>query len=300
MIVAVTGATGYAGQYVVKRLVEAGVDVRAWRRSTSDVSGLPDITWIEGDLVTPAAADALVAGADALVHAALHHAPGRYRGGEGDDLAGFIETNVGGSLRLLAAARAAGVKRCVAFSTRAVFGVPEVAEPIGDDEPPRPDTHYGAAKAALEAFVRSWGVADGWPVATLRPTGIYGVISPVERSKWFDVVTGALKGDAVEVRAGSEVHARDVAESVWRLLQADPEAIAGRAFNCSDLVVSTRDVVGLVQRIANVSGPLPEPAPLPTNVMASDGLAALGVRFGGPALVEETVAELVEEARRGG
>jgi UDP-glucose 4-epimerase len=298
VIVAVTGATGYAGQHVVKRLVEAGADVRAWRRPSSDVAGLPDITWIEGDLATPAAAHELVEGAGALVHAALHHVPGRYRGGEGDDLTGFIETNVGGSLRLLRAARAAGVQRCVVFSTRAVFGVPEVAEPILDAEPPRPDTHYGAAKAAVEAFVRSWGLADGWPIATLRPTGIYGVISPVERSKWFDVVTSALKGDVVTVRAGSEVHARDVAESVWRLLQAEPDAIAGRAFNCSDLVVSTRDVVGLVQRIANVSGPLPEPAPTPTNVMASHRLAALGVRFGGPALLEDTVAELVEEVRR--
>jgi nucleoside-diphosphate-sugar epimerase len=89
------------------------------------------------------------------------------------------------------------------------------------------------------------------------------------------------------------VHARDVAESVWRLLQADRDAVAGRAFNCSDTVVSTRDVVGLVQRIANVSGPLPEPAPAPTNVMASEALAALGVRFGGVPLFEKTVAELV-------
>jgi nucleoside-diphosphate-sugar epimerase len=300
VIVAVTGATGYAGQYVVKRLVEAGVGVRAWRRPTSDLSGMPDINWVEGDLDTPASAEALLEGADALVHAALHHVPGRYRGGEGDDLAGFIEANVGGSLRLLAAARAAGVKRCVVFSTRAVFGVPQVTEPILDGEPPRPDTHYGAAKAALEAFVRSWGLADGWPIATLRPTGIYGVISPVERSKWFDVVARALKGESVTPRAGSEVHGRDVAESVWRLLQAEPGAIAGRAFNCSDLVVSTRDIVGLVQRIADVSGPLPDAAPMPTNVMASYGLEAFGVRFGGTELLEETVAELVEAVRQRG
>jgi nucleoside-diphosphate-sugar epimerase len=298
VIVAVTGATGYAGQYVVKRLMEAGASVRAWRRPTSDLSGMPpDIDWVEGDLVTPASAEALLEGADALVHAALHHVPGRYRGGEGDDLAGFIEANVGGSLRLLAAARASGVQRCVVFSTRAVFGAPQVAEPILDDEPPRPDTHYGAAKAALEAFVRSLGLAEGWPVAVLRPTGIYGVISPVERSKWFDVVARAMKGETVAPRVGSEVHGGDVAESVWRLLQADSEAIAGRAFNCSDLVVSTRDIVELVQKIKEVAGPLPDEPPKPTNVMASLGLEALGLRFGGRELLEKTVAELVEIVR---
>ena len=43
-----------------------------------------------------------------------------------------------------------------------------------------------------------------------------------------------------------------------------PEAVAGRAFNCSDIVVQTRDIVGAVQRIAGVTGPLPEAAPAPT------------------------------------
>jgi nucleoside-diphosphate-sugar epimerase len=227
----------------------------------------------------------------------LDHLKGRYRGGEGEDAAGFIETNVAGSLALMAAARAAGVGRCVVLSSRAVFGAPHVAAPIADEEPPRPDTHYGAAKAALEAFVRSWGRADGWTVSALRPTGVYGVVSPVERSKWFDIVTRVLNGEAVAARAGSEVHARDVAEAVWALLCADANAIAGRAFNCSDIVVSTRDVVGLVQRIANVSGPLPDAAPLPTNVMRCDGLAALGVRFGGIPLFRDTIAELVDAAQ---
>ncbi|MGH6924010.1 MAG: UDP-glucose 4-epimerase, partial [Propylenella sp.] len=104
----------------------------------------------------------------------------------------------------------------------------------------------------------------------------------------------------VPVRAGSEVHARDVAESVWRLLQADPAAIAGRAFNCSDIVVSTRDVVGLVQRLSKISGPLPDQAPPPTNVMDCAGLKALGVRFGGIPLFERTVGELVEAVLRRG
>lgn len=302
MIVAVTGATGHVGQFVAKRLIQGGARVRAWRRPGSDMAALPaEIEWTDGDLTTPCAASSLVEGADALVHAALHHVPGRYRGGEGDDLAGFIAANVGGSLALLTAARRAGVVRCVVLSSRAVFGASHVATPIAppisDDEPPRPDTHYGAAKAALEAFVRSFGAADGWPIAALRPTGVYGLIEPPEKSKWFDIVAAALKGEAIAPRAGSEVHGRDVAESVWRLLNADPQAIAGRAFNCSDIVVSTRDIVETVQRLTGVSGLLPDHAPPPSNVMACDGLAALGVRFGGMPLFEETVAALVEAVR---
>ncbi len=292
MTVAVTGATGYVGRFIVKRLIDAGESIRAWRRPSSDLRGLPEaIEWMEGDLASPEAAAALVEGADMLVHAALEHLPGRYRGGEGDDLADYLRTNVGGGLALLAAARSAGVKRAVVLSSRAVFGASAVG-PIADDAPVSPDTHYGAAKAALEAFVQSFG-REGWPVAALRPTGVYGMVAPPERSKWFALVERALRGERVEARAGSEVHGRDVAESVWRLLTADPGEVAGRMFNCSDVVVSTRDIVGLVQSIAGISAPLPEPAPAPRGIMRCDRLAALGVVFGGKEQFEATIRELV-------
>jgi UDP-glucose 4-epimerase len=299
VIVAVTGATGYVGQFIVRRLLAGGASVRAWRRPSTNVRFLPgNIDWVEGELGSAGPVSALVDGADALVHAALHHVTGRYRGGEGSDLAGFLERNVGGSLALLNAARQAGVKQCVVLSSRAVFGASPDLVPIGDDAPPRPDTHYGAAKATLEAFVRSWGITDGWTASALRPTGVYGRVDPVERSKWFDVVGCALRGKSVPPRAGGEVHGRDVAESAWRLLRADPALVAGRAFNCSDIVVSTRDIVAAVQRLAGVSGPLPEAAPEPTGLLSSGGLVALGVRFGGHRLFEATIAELVEAARQ--
>jgi hypothetical protein len=70
--------------------------------------------------------------------------------------------------------------------------------------------------------------------------------------------------------------------------------VAGRCFNCSDIVVSTRDIAVLVQRLARMSGPLPEAAEPPANVMECPGLRALGVRFGGRPLFEATIAELVE------
>lgn len=291
MIVAVTGATGYVGRFIVARLIAEGARVRAWRRAGSDLRGMPEtIDWVEGDLTTPGAGEALAEGADALVHAALEHMPGRYRGGEGGDLVAYVKANVGGSLALLAAAEKAGVGRAVVLSSRAVFG--QSAGALSDDAPVAPDTHYGAGKVALEAFVRSLA-CKGWPVAALRPTGVYGVVEPLARSKWHDIVEAALKGEPISPRAGTEVHGRDVADAVWRLLSADPALVAGRAFNCSDILVSRREIVEIVQRIAGVDGPLPEAGPAPTNVMRCDGLESLGVRFGGRPLFEATIAELV-------
>jgi nucleoside-diphosphate-sugar epimerase len=295
---AVTGATGFVGRFIVDRLIEGGVAVRAWRRASSDLRGLPSsVEWIEGDLASPRAAESLLNGADMLVHAALDHLPGRYRGGEGGDLAGYVETNVGGSLALLAKARQAGIRRCVVVSSRAVFGASGRVGPLSDDAPVRPDTHYGAAKAALEVFVQSWGRGEGWPIAALRPTGVYGMVVPAEKSKWFDLVARVLKREPVPSRAGSEVHGRDVAEAVWRLLNAAPAEVAGRAFNCCDIVVSTRDIVRLVHRAAAISGPLPKPAPAPVNVMGRDSLDRLGVIFGGWPLFEATIEELVAAAQ---
>jgi nucleoside-diphosphate-sugar epimerase len=296
VIVAVTGATGYVGRFIVKRLIDARAHIRAWRRPSSDRRGLPEaIEWIDGDLALPDAAAPLVEGADILVHAALEHAPGRYRGGEGNDLARYLSVNVGGSLALLAAARRAGVKRAVVLSSRAVFSSSVVGS-IPDEASTSPDTHYGASKVALEAFVSSFS-REGWAIAALRPTGVYGLVEPPERSKWFALVKRALEGEAIEPRAGSEVHGDDVAESVWRLLTAKDESVAGRAFNCSDVVVSTRDIVAEVQRAAGVVGPLPDKGPEPKGVMRSDALRALGVTFGGMERFRTTVEELVAAAR---
>jgi len=295
---AVTGATGLVGRFIVEKLVEEGVAVRAWRRADSDTNGLPSaVEWIEGDLQSPASAAKLVDGADMLVHSALDHLPGRYRGGEGEDLAHFLKTNVGASLALLATGRAAGVRRCVFISSRAVFGGWAGAGKISDDDCVRPDSNYGAAKAAVEAFVRSWGLAEGWPIAALRPTGVYGLVFPASKSKWFDLVGCALRGEAVPARSGTEVHGRDVAESVWRILRAETGQVAGRMFNCSDVAVSTRDIVQLVHRIGGASGPLPDECPAPKNVMDCDGLKRLGVAFGGWPLFERTIAELVSAAK---
>jgi nucleoside-diphosphate-sugar epimerase len=295
--VAVTGATGYVGRFIVHRLLEEGLPVRAWRRPGSDLRGTPPgIHWVDGDLSTPDAAPSLVGGADMLVHSALQHLPGLYRGGEGGDLATFLRVNVGETLALLAAARQAGVRRCVFLSSRAVFGGRSGEGTISDAEIVRPDSNYGAAKAAVEVFVESWG-REGWAISGLRPTGVYGVVAPVENSKWFDLIGRVLRGETVPARSGTEVHGRDVADAVWRILQADPSEVAGRMFNCSDIAVSTRDIAIAVQQAAGASGPLPESSPPPRNVVDCAGLQRLRVEFGGRPLFERTIAELVAAHR---
>jgi len=86
MQVAVTGATGFIGRYIVRHLAEEAYKLRCWYRSTSDRSRMDNvqIEWVEGDLAEPDSCMDLVNGCDAVVHAALYHPGGGFRGDEGD------------------------------------------------------------------------------------------------------------------------------------------------------------------------------------------------------------------------
>ena len=132
MRIALTGATGFLGRFLVAELTGEGHQLCCWYRTrTSQVAETGahgQITWIRGDLGSAEQTGQLVHGCDAVVHAALYR-PGRmFRGGEGD-LVEFAEKNVIGSLRLIEAARAAGAERFIFISTCAVH------ETILDDRP---------------------------------------------------------------------------------------------------------------------------------------------------------------------
>ena len=99
---ALTGATGFVGGHLLRLAREAGHEVRALTRGARLAE--PGIAWIEGALDRPEALAELCAGADAVIHVAgLINAP---------DRAGFEAVNVGGTARLIDAARGAGVKPC--------------------------------------------------------------------------------------------------------------------------------------------------------------------------------------------
>jgi hypothetical protein len=212
MRIAITGASGFLGRYLVAHLAARGHDCVCWHRVSGNIAGLdvPDekITWIIGELGDAEASRMLVEGCDAVVHAALSHPGGGFMGGEGD-LTRFVETNVVGTIRLIEEARRAGVGRFVFISTCAVHDVILPDRPLDETHPTWAKSHYGAHKAAIEAFVSSYGRGHGYPICALRPTGIYGLAYPPRDSKWFDLIRAVVRGEDVDCRrGGKEVHAR--------------------------------------------------------------------------------------------
>jgi nucleoside-diphosphate-sugar epimerase len=300
MRVAVTGATGFLGRYIVRQLARSGHHLRCWYRPGSDRSGFEQqagaVEWLPGQLGDPAATRDLVRSADAVVHGAVQWEGPRNRGRTSHGAADvFFGVNLTGSLQLFQAALDAGVSRCVFISTCAVHEVILDDRPLDETHPLWPTSHYGAHKAALEKFVHSYGLGQGWPICALRPTGIYGLAHPPQASRWFDLVGQVLRGERIESpKGGKEVHAADVARAVELLLGADAKKIAGQAFNCYDLYVAEEQVARIAKELAGSPSEIASLNRGPKHLIDTRKLRALGMTFGGEPLLRRTIHELVQ------
>ncbi|MDA8370050.1 MAG: UDP-glucose 4-epimerase GalE [Nocardiopsaceae bacterium] len=170
MKVLVTGGAGYIGSVVAARLLEAGHRVTVLDNlSTGHRDAVPDgCAFIEGDIREQAAA-ALSDGVDAVMHFAAKSVvpesvarPELYWSG-----------NVGATLALLEAMRAADVRRIVFSSTAAVYGEPEQV-PIPEEAPVRPGNPYGASKAAIDAALTEHARMHGIGAVSLRYFNVAG------------------------------------------------------------------------------------------------------------------------------
>jgi nucleoside-diphosphate-sugar epimerase len=300
MKIAITGATGFLGRHLVRQLAHTGHDLRCWYRQESDRSGFEDVAqfveWQPGEMGDQALVESFVHGMDALIHGAVQWAGPRNRGtGSHGASDVFFGVNLTGSLQLFQAAFEAGVSRCVFVSSCAVHDVILGDRPLDETHPLWPKSHYGAHKAALEAFVQSYGLGEGWPICGLRPTGIYGIAHPPQASRWHDLIGQVLRGEPIATaRGGKEVHVADVARAVELLLNLEAKLITGQVYNCYDMYVAEEDVARITKEL---SGSLSEIAKLnrgPKNQIATGKIRSLGMTFGGEGLLRRTVQELIE------
>ena len=295
MNVAVTGATGFLGRYIVNHLLNRGDRCRCWHRPDSDRGGFIEsndrIEWVTGELSQRDTLGPLVDGMDAVVHSALYRPGAGFRGSEGD-VEEFVEKNVLGTIALIQAARQAGVPRFVFISTCAVHEVILDDRPLDEAHPLWATSHYGAHKAAIEKFIHSYGLGEGYDICALRPTGIYGVARPISGSKWYHLVRDVADGKSMNVdRGGKEVHASDVAKAVGILLGA--EGTAGQAYNCYDRYVGEYEVACMAKEISASEAVIDGQTRTPKHQIETAKLRALGMEFGGAAMLSETVKQML-------
>ncbi len=238
-LVAVTGATGFIGQHLLRRLTASGIRVRALTRKPA--AQTTAVEWIAGDLANRDALAALVKGATAVVHCAgAIKALGRE---------GFFAVNGEGS-RLLAelAAAQATCPRFVHVSSLAARA-PHLSA-------------YAASKRAGEEYVQAF--APKLPMVILRPPAVYGPGDPETLRIFKLAAQGFLPAPMVTGARLSLVHADDVVSAILAALEGTPpqpvplEFDDGkeRGYSWAEVAAIAGQVLNTLPRLVSVPAPL--------------------------------------------
>lgn len=269
--VLVTGAAGFAGQAVVRRLLHTGHQVTALVRR--DDAGLPpEVRVCRADLLgDPGGLGAAVSDVDGVCHLA---GATRVRESFADPVNHF-RINVGGTVALLTALeRVDRPVRLVFASSAAVYGT-STGQPTDEDQPVRPESPYADTKRAAELAVHWQALAGRLGAVTLRAFNLAGAVDghgDPDRTrlvpKLVAVAAGRepvleINGDGTAVR--DFLHVADFATAAEVALSACLPG-AHRIYNVSGARASVAEVVRAVHEVSGKDIPVrhrpprPEPA----------------------------------------
>jgi len=266
-VIAMTGATGFAGRPAVNELLARGHSLRVLARDPSR-AGLPAaVQVVPGDLGSTDALRSLAAGADVMVHLAGSISAVRR--------ADYFRVNEAGAAAVAEAARDAGVRRFIHISSLAA------REPGLSD--------YGASKQAGEEAVKRAGLK--MPVLIIRPPAVYG---PGDRAT-LPLLKSLISNPAVIPSSRqsrfSLIHVHDLARLI---ADAAENQITGLA-ELSDGTPGGYAWSDLIRISSEVEGRAIRPVFLPRGFVQMVALAADGVArlTGKPGMVSRSkVGEL--------
>lgn len=264
----VTGATGFVGSAVLRRLLDDGQSVRVLTRAASDrrnIEGLP-VEIAIGDLRDPQSLRAAVRGCDGLYHVAAD-----YRLWARDP-SSFYETNVAGTRALLRHAAEAGVARIVYTSSVATLGLKAGGEPADEDTPVGPADmigHYKRSKFQAEQEVDRLVRDEDLPVVIVNPS------TPVGPRDVKPTPTGRMVAQAASGRMPAYVdtglnvvHVDDVARGH---VQAFAKGLVGQRYILGGENMMLREILAVIATIVARRPPrwkVPHGAILPLAHMA--------------------------------
>ncbi len=261
MTTLVTGATGFVGAAVVRRLLARGETVRVLTRPASDRSNIDDLP-VEialGDLLAPDSLPAALSSCRSLYHVAADYrlwAP---------KPEAMYQANVEGSRNLIRHAMAAGVERIVYTSSVAVLGRTADGRPADEETPVTIDDmigHYKRSKFLAEEAVRSLIADEDAPVTIVNPSTPIGPrdIKPTPTGRM--IVEAAAGRMPAYVDTGLNiVHVDDVAEG--HLLAHDRGRIGERyVLGGQDMTLAE-----ILRAIAEIVGRPPPKVRLPHNLI---------------------------------
>ncbi|WP_298459794.1 NAD(P)-dependent oxidoreductase [uncultured Cellulomonas sp.] len=247
MPVLVTGASGMLGRAVATAILARGHAVRTFQRGAADLPGAVDE---RGSLTDPAAVARAVEGCTAVVHLA---AKVDVTGPEAE----YRAVNVEGTRTLLAAARAAGVRRFVMVSSPSVahVGSSIVGEPAGPADPARARGPYARTKAAAELAALAADTPE-MRVLAVRPHIVWG---PGDTQLVARVVDRARRGRLPLLGGGTALidttYVDNAADALVAALQAPADAWGGSYVVTNGEPRPVRDLLAGMCRAAGVPVP---------------------------------------------
>lgn len=171
----ITGATGFVGPYLIKKLISEGHTCRCLVRPGSEkkIPYASDVENVHGDITNPTSLTGIAENMDCLLHLATLGHMSNFTVTE----AMFHAINVQGTINIMKEALRAGVAKIVHCSTVAAMG-------ICDEIPSTENTHckphhpYGRSKLKAEHEVKRMVVENGLPAAIIRFSMVYGPGDP--------------------------------------------------------------------------------------------------------------------------
>lgn len=281
--IAVTGATGFIGGYIVRTLRSRGASVVGVVRNPTKSAWLAaadGVTLRKADLSDRAALAAGFEGCDAVIsNAALISI-----GNEGRDA--LISANVEGVRNVMGALKDAGVLRAVHVSSAVVYA-PKKGHFYGEedtllDETAKPSRFrdYATSKAIGER--EAWRLAKdyGLALSTARPHTVYGSGDRVGFSRWFKRFMKPSWVSTFPKLAFPAVYAGDLADALCLMLESD--AAAGNAYNVTVAPEEAQDFYAHVGAYRDAGGDAPKlviPVPVPIRRRYDTSRAAQDLGF---------------------
>lgn len=316
----ITGAQGFIGAWVVKRLLEqtAGggnapgvivfdrsADARRLKQIMND-DELARPRFVTGDIAEPSAVERVINdhGVTHIIHLAGLQVPSC----RADPRLGAL-VNVIGTLNVFEAAiKSKGQVRGIAYaSSAAVFGVPEDGHAVSEAEANNPTSHYGAFKRCNEDNARVYFLDQGVSSVGLRPLTVYGVGRDFGvTSDPTKAMKAAVVGRRFHIRFGGRtdfLYAADAADAFIR--SATAELTGAHVFNLHGESAEMAEIVAAIERewpdarglVTFTETPLPIPPELDDSAIR----AALGDLPSTPLSVgvRETIHRFAELQRAG-
>lgn len=280
-----TGANGFVGRAVCRRLKESGCHVVAAVRDESVTVDAPETRYI-GDLADDHPLDPYMKDVDAIVHLAarVHVMSEQSIGPEH----AYHQVNVMATKRLAEAAIRQGVKRFVLLSSIKVNGEKTGQAPFVEDDKPNPLDAYGRSKWEAEQVLTELAAPDRLELVILRVPLVYG---PAVKANFLSLLRLCdspvpLPFGAITENRRSMIFVENLADAI-RAAVFHPKAV-GQTFLVSDgMPVSTAALVGsLKAALGRRACLLPVPLSLLRLILASVGKSAAADRLAGSLAID--------------